>query len=239
MGVVIHAGRAVGWQMPMALRFLRGLEAIGIPATISDSRDRVSDVAILLGTSLWRNIEVSGKYLLVDRASFGDPFYVQLVWNGHGRRGNHCVPDDLGDRWERMGVKVKPWRTGSRVILCGQTETYSPHWADLVPWYRSTNATHFRPHPRGMNYSLPLVKTFDDCKVAITLNSSVGVDAVMSGVPTVTMDEGAMAWDVTGHRPDEIVTPDRTDWLRWLAWTQWNEDEIVTGHPIKHLFEGL
>jgi hypothetical protein len=90
-----------------------------------------------------------------------------------------------------------------------------------------------------MNYSLPLVKTFDDCKVAVTLNSSVGVDAVMSGVPTVTMDEGAMAWDVTGHRPDEIVTPDRTDWLRWLAWTQWNEDEIVAGHPIKHLFEGL
>ena len=53
------------------------------------------------------------------------------------------------------------------------------------------------------------------------------------------MDEGAMAWEVTGHRPDEVVMPDRTEWLHWLAWTQWHWNEIAMGTPIKHLFEDI
>lgn len=135
---------------------------------------------------------------------------------------------------------LHPWREGgSRIVLCGQTETYSPTWRSLNDWYASVPATHFRRHPAGHNpTSLPLAWTFDDCKVAVTLNSSVGVLAVMQGIPTITMDEGAMAWDVTGHSLNDIRTPDRLPWCHWLAWTQWSHDEIREGKPIAHLFEG-
>lgn len=71
----------------------------------------------------------------------------------------------------------------------------------------------------------------DDYRRAVTLNSSVAVSTVLAGIPTVTMDEGAMAWDVTSHDPGVIVTPDRTEWLHWLAWTQWSYDEIREGVP--------
>ena len=74
---------------------------------------------------------------------------------------------------------------------------------------------------------------------AVSLNSSVGVDAVLDGIPTVTMDEQAMAWDITSHAPDEVRTPDRRPWVRWLAWTQWHHEEIREGKPIKHLFEAI
>jgi hypothetical protein len=67
--------------------------------------------------------------------------------------------------------------------------------------------------------------------VAVTLNSSVAVDAVLSGIPAVTMDEAAMAWDVTSHSPEDVVTPARDEWLHWLAWTQWTHDEIRSGVP--------
>jgi hypothetical protein len=217
-----------------------GLKALGIDAGITSSRARESDIAILLGTTMWRDVERTGRFLLVDRCSFGDTSsWVSLVWDGHGRRGDHCVPADLGNRWERLRFPVHQWVIGSRVVLCGQTETYSPHWARVEDWYATVPATHFRKHPAGVNpTALPETRDWRDCRLAVTLNSSVAVDAVIQGVPTVTQDEGSMAWDVTAHDMS-VHTPDREPWLRWLAWTQWHHDEIQAGHPIKHLFEGL
>jgi hypothetical protein len=51
------------------------------------------------------------------------------------------------------------------------------------------------------------------------------------GIPTVTMDEAAMAWDVTAHAATETTMPDRSAWMHWLAWTQWSYDEIREGTP--------
>jgi hypothetical protein len=233
MGVLIHSQPSIPWHAPFAQKMQAGLKRLGITAGVTSSRARESDIAILLGTTLWRDVEATGRYLLVDRCSFGDTNqWVSLVWDGHGRRGNHCVPADKGDRWERIGVPVKPWQTGSRVVLCGQTETYSPRWPSLRQWYQMVPATHFRPHPHGDNPTgLPVARDWTDCGLAVVLNSSVGVDAVLNGVKVHAMDEGAMVWDVSGQRGD------RTDWLEWLAWTQWHHDEVAAGIP--HLFEDM
>jgi hypothetical protein len=236
----IHCEPRIGWQGPFSQKMREGLAKIGIAATITDSRIRTEiGFPILLGTTCWRRIEASGPYLLVDRCSFGDTnHWVSLVWNGHGRRGDHRIPREASPaRWEGMGVDLQPWRkSGSRIVLCGQTESYSPHWA-LNDWYRSVRATHFRPHPAGDNPTgLPIAKDFENA-IAVTLNSSVAVQCVIDGVPTITMDEGSMAWDVTGHSLNDIRTPDRLPWLHALAWTQWSHDEIREGKPIAHLFE--
>ena len=238
--VTIHCEPRIGWHARFAYTMRTGLKELGIAADTTSSRQRESDIAVLLGTTLWRNIERDGRFLLVDRASVGDPYYVQLVWDGHGRRGDHCVPEDRGDRWKTQLLEALPWRRGGEnVVLCGQTEPYSPHYNSIEEWYfRVKNATHFRGHPAGTNPTgLPSWRFWFGINRAVTLNSSVGVEAVLQGVPTVTMDEGAMAWDVTGHNPDESYTPERKDWLRWLAWTQWHYDEIAAGEPIRHLFD--
>ncbi len=237
----IHCQPRIGWQGPFALKMREGLEKIGIQAQITDSRLRSGlGFPILLGTSSWRNIEAQGEYLLVDRCSFGDTDrYVSLVWNGHGRRGDHKLPERItADRWEKHGVELAPYKHGSRVIVCGQTETYSPNWRRVEDWYASVKGTHFRPHPAGSDpYLLPTAFDFSDCKAAVVLNSSVAVKTVMAGIPTVTMDEGCMAWDVTGHSLKDIRTPDRTLWAHALAWTQWSHDEIRDGKPIEHIFQ--
>ena len=64
------------------------------------------------GLSFRRAIEADGPFLLVDRCSFGDPSrWVSLVLGGHGRRGDHRVPEVRdGSRWERHAVGVLPWR---------------------------------------------------------------------------------------------------------------------------------
>jgi len=247
---VIHCDPRIKWQADFAPKAAAGLRKCGLAFAITRSRERFgSGLPILLGTTLWRSIEADGPYLLVDRCSFGDPGrFVSLVRDGHGRRGDHRVPQVRdGSRWERHGVAVRPWgdRTGSRRILCGQTETYSPHYARLEDWYdRAAPAcTHFRPHPAsvagvgtpGAAAALPLARTWDDAGAVVTLNSSVAVDSVLAGIPTVTMDEAAMAWDVSGHAPGDTCTPDRTEWLHWLAWTQWSYDEIEEGIPWPRL----
>lgn len=244
MGVLIHCEPRIGWQGPFAAKMAQGLAAIGIPVQTTASRARESDIAILLGTTCWRQVEATGRYLLVDRCSFGDTNqWVTLVWDGHGRRGDFKARCSA-ERWEDIGVPTLPWKGGSRVVLCGQTEPYSPHYGSLGEWYArvqaETDVTHFRAHPAGDNPTgLPTTDTLDDCRKVITLNSSIGVGAVLAGVPTVTMDEAAMAWDVTSHRPDITTTACRDEWCHWLAWTQWHHDEIEEGLPIKHLFEEL
>jgi len=235
--IAIHFEPGIAWQAKRVEYFATGLKALGIEFSLTSSRSRVADKAILFGTTFWKDIERDGDYLLVDRASYGDPEYVQLVWNGHGRRGDHKVPEK---REPREAPDIQPWRAGDRVVLCGQTETYSPHYATLNDWYSKVGATHFRSHPAGDNpTSLPEAKDWNDCGVLVTLNSSVAVDAIVNGILTVTMDEGAMAWDVTSHTPRIPTYRDRRPWLEWLSWTQWSWDEIRDGHSIRHLFEEL
>lgn len=240
--IAIHCNSGVEWQARRADQFLAGMKALGIPVRLTHSRQRVSDIAILFGTTFWRAVELTGRFLLVDRASWGDPDFVSLVWDGHGRRGNHCIPQPVdGRRWQRIGIPIHPWcRGGARVILCGQTETYSPHYSRLEDWYANVTASHFRPHPAGGNPTgLPLARDWADAGRVVTLNSSIGVESVLSGIPTVTMDEAAMAWEVSAHDPEETATPDRRRWLEWLSWTQWTWHEIEAGEPIRHLFERL
>lgn len=247
MAILIHCVPNIAWHRPMAEALQTGLANIGIGSAITSKRERGSDIAILLGTTCFRKIEADGRYLLVDRASIGDPNYVQLVWDGHGRRGNHCIPDDKGDRGRQIfaNVQLQPWQTtGPRVVLCGQTETYSPHYKTLEQWYgevlEQIPVTHFRKHPAGDNPTgLPTTKDWHDAGLVITLNSSVAVDAVINGHPTITMDEASMAWDVSSHRLNIQTIRERHAWLDWLAWTQWHIDEIKSGTPIKHLFEAI
>lgn len=237
---IIHCEPRVPWQPKRAAFFAEGFKRAGIPVRITNERERLDEgFPVLLGTTFWRQIENDGgEYLLVDRCSFGDTnTFVSLVWNGHGRRGDHRVPSDFdGSRWKQHGTILLPWRLGSQVILCGQMATYSPAWQSVDAWYASVKATHFRAHPAGKNpTSLPVSTDFDDCRAAVTLNSSIGVQCVLAGIPTITMDEGAMAWDVTGHSLDSIRMPDREPWCHWLAWTQWSDDEIREGIPWAYL----
>jgi hypothetical protein len=68
------------------------------------------------------------------------------------------------------------------------------------------------------------------------LNSSIAIQTVMCGIPTVTMDKGSMAWPVTSHVINKITTPDREDWCNWIAWAQWSHQEIKEGIPWDYIW---
>lgn len=232
MSIAIHCNPDIKWQAKRAQYFSDGLKALGIDHCVTSSRSRVEEIAILFGTTFWRAIESDGgQWMLVDRASIGDPDFVQLVWNGHGKRGDHRVPESADEsRWQALGIELQRQVYGFKdIVICGQTEPYSPHWDHIEDWYASIkSATHFRPHPAGSNPTgLPTKR--DWAANFHVLNSSVGIEAVIRGRPVLVHDEGCMAYGIK----------DRDEWAAWLAWTQWHWDEIRAGEPIKHLFEEL
>lgn len=229
---VIHCNERVPWQLKRSRFFAEGLKAKGIPYKFTDSRTRLDEgFPILLGTTFWRAVEATGDYLLIDRCSFGDTdVYTSLVWNGHGRRGDHRVPHNFdASRWEKHKVPLLPWKTGSKRVVCGQTESYCS--VPLGTFYRESNATHFRKHPAGENPTgLPEWNSFDDCEL-VTLNSSVAVQGLINGCRTEVHDEGGMAYGV------ECTDESRLHLMHWLAWTQFSDDEIREGVPWDwHLF---
>lgn len=231
--VLIHYEPAVEWQAKRVKDFSEGLKALGIEHGVTSSRVRESDVAIIFGTTFWKSIEGDGgQWLLVDRASVGDPDFVQLVWNGHGLRGDHKVPEfrDQHRRIDRPLLAEKP--PGDFRVICGQCESFSPRWPNIEDWYRSADGTHFRPHPKADPWlELPLKRDFENA-TAVILNSSVGIDCVFNGVQVEVHDEGAMCWNLWREYGN-----DRIAWAEWLAWTQWRWDEIREGFPIRHLFD--
>ena len=224
--LVIHCNKRVPWQAKRVNCFAQGLRKKGIHYEITGSFERLDDrPAILLGTTFWRAIEANGDYLLVDRCSFGDTdVFTSLVWNGHGRRGDHRVPSNYcASRWGKHKVQLWPWRHGTKRVVCGQTESYCDQ--SLDDFYNASRGTHFRRHPAGENPTgLPEWNSFEDCEL-ITLNSSVAIQGIIRGVRTEVHDFGGMAYGA------ECTDEGRLTLMHWLAWTQWSDDEISEGLP--------
>lgn len=196
------------------------------------------------------DIFVFERGYLPDRMKF-----TSIGYNGLNRRATFPACADQGQRFDSLwpGL-IKPWRTGGEyVLLCGQVPgdaaLYNVNfddWAQKVTYQlrqRDENVV-FRPHPflvrNGRQYRVPagarlskvasLEQDLANAKLCVTYNSNSGVESVLFGTPTVTMDKGAMAWDVTTHNiADEPIMPEREAWAHRLAWCNWTLDEIAEG----------
>lgn len=227
-GITIHYHPAISWHWLHCADMSTGLKKLGFEVSVTTQRKRISkDPAILFGTTFFQDIEKEkGDWLLVDRASYGDPDFVRLAWNARGRFGNHKIPTNPSPkRFECHGITLQPWRTtGTRTIVC-------PSYHELLPF--PEEATHWKPHPQDKTAkcSLPLAADFSDCKRVITGASSVAIQCLIEGIPVTVTDPKGMAfgWSLNG----------REEFFRWLAWTQWTWTEIRSGMPIKHLFDGI
>jgi len=180
----------------------------------------------------WTSVSFGGE--LNNRAEFRGPFSDSSRWEKH------------------FAHLMKPWKgiRGGYALILGQVPgDMSVQNVKLEKFYSDTQAAlkklgfdvRLRKHPhrnaqKGPTGGVPvcdaptLEDALDGAAFAVTWNSNSGLDAVLSGVPTVTMDEGAMAWDVTGHEYKYPPSPDRTAWANWLAWCQYTKDEIASGY---------
>ncbi|KKL23175.1 hypothetical protein LCGC14_2428000, partial [marine sediment metagenome] len=122
---------------------------------------------------------------------------------------------------------------------------------DLGKWYaeiisKTQAPVMFRPHPLDLSWRAPdgvkitsgtLEQDMAGAIAVITFSSTVGVDALIAGKPTVAYDPISMVYNVVPHRIQltSLVEPDRAQWAYNLAYTQWSKDEIESGLAWDHL----
>lgn len=198
--------------------------------------------------------------LVMERGYIADRFHwTSLGWNGLNGRATFGNVHDDGRRWRmHFAQLMRPWRpepaADAPILILGQVPTDAAvrlrHPFKYPAWIEETarllqiheRPLVYRPHPEALKRGGdrppwgteidkgPLAASLARCAWAVTLNSNSAVDAVLAGVPTVTVDHGAIAWDVTGHRREERPPQvDREAWARRLAWKQWLPSEIEDG----------
>jgi len=83
-----------------------------------------------------------------------------------------------------------------------------------------------------------LYKDLENCWCVVTYNSNSAVEALIAGIPVITLDQGSMVYDITGHDLSQIENPlmyDRVQQMCDIAYTQWTIDEMKQGLPWQHL----
>lgn len=258
---VIASPRA-GHQMAHQKALAEGLIRHGIDPILSHSIYGAQKHVACWG---WREGKIlrdrGHEVLVMERGYLGDRFaWTSLAWNGLNGYGTFpAYADDNGERFSKQAA-MKPWKEGGGyVLLMGQVPgDASLKGRNMMPWYSEAAMkaqtayempVKFRAHPMAVKRGIKqkpqftepsggsLDEALEGAAVVVTWNSNSGVDAVLAGVPTVTMDPGSMAWDVTAHRIGDLARPDRKAWAHQLAWKQWTIDEIASGEALTGLFK--
>lgn len=198
-----------------------------------------------------QQIASGGQVCILERGYLGDRFAWTSVSFGGGLNGRGEFRGPLADasRWNtHFAHLMKPWRDvpgGYALILQQVPGDKAIQGVDMEAFYRRAGAAFahmpikIRPHPRAhpkdgspvmVAAQASLQADLAGAACAITYNSNSAVDAVLAGVPTVAMDRGSMAWDVTAHAFEDPPRPDRSAWASALAWKQWRLEEMESGY---------
>lgn len=207
--------------------------------------------------------EHGGKTIVLEtgyiKRGDGASHYYAAGFNGLNGRADFRNERMPRDRWDQLGVEMKPWRTEKDgvILVAGQVPwDASVQSVNFQEWLNSTicdlrkqtsREIIFRPHPKhpiaivpGIETSmLPLEQDLARAWALVTFNSNTCVDATLAGVPAIVRDRGAMTWSLGNFSVYEIEnprTPDRQEWANSIAYAQWTLDEMRRGLTWAHLF---
>jgi hypothetical protein len=174
----------------------------------------------------------------------GPEDYYAAGFNGLNGRADFRNKGMPADRWEKLGLELKPWRLcEGYYLVCGQVPwdaavQHHNHVAWVQKMCRELSKVGevvFRPHPKAGDVygavpatvsTRPLLNDLLEAGLVVTFNSNVGVDATIEGVSATCDDEGSMIWKYG----------DREQWAANLAYTQWTQQEMAEGLAWSHLF---
>lgn len=250
------------WEMA----FGEGLRRHGLDyklQTIGD-KPRDIDLGILWGVhkkDLTDHLRSFDKdYLVLERGYIGDRTeYTSCGFNGLNGNANFCFDYINDERLHLVQDHIQPIREtkGSYILIMGQIASdASVKHIGFNRWLHETYISikeitdqkiYYRPHPLDNSPNIPeglevisgdLHDAMKKASCVVTLNSNSGVDAVLAGVPVISMDKGSMVYNVTKHHINDIIEPtifDRAQWLREMSYCQWSIEEITKGIAWEHL----
>ena len=256
--------------------FARGVRQLGYDPLVLDVNNyQPVDIAVVFGVGKkgvpvsWPRANVIFQQrrqckpvIIIEKGFVKRDQYYMVGFNGLNHNAAFFNEGSPSDRWEALGVELKPWRyDGEHILVCGQVPSDASvqdidiiHWsAEITSFLRkhTDKKVVYRPHPLARNRTphmmgvensnRDLATDLSRACAVVTYNSNTAVEAVIEGIPSFAMDKGSMAWEVACHdinrindyaAPMEVI---RTQWAYNLAYTQWNEAEFMEGLPFQHL----
>lgn len=237
MKVAIHARTNIPWQMYYLDKLQAGFRAHGITASHTNSNVKEADLDVILGPH-WPMALEQGEFLQVNRAfmgisewSPGSNHCVAIGWNGMNGRADFCIPKSLDKNRYKKFINIDTvwdYHKEGGVVICGQADAGRAP-IDLNAWHHVMREViphaEFRPHPtKGHNEH-----DWKLSQLAITLNSTVAVDALLHGNAVVSMDEGNPLWAWTPHCGTELAYPDQEHIIQVLSHCQFHCTEVANG----------
>ena len=171
-------------------------------------------------------------YIIVDWGYFADrETSISISFNGfHGLSMPVAEAQSRPARWHPTPHRWRPEK-GECVYVFGQLQNdRAVRGLSVESWLRETAVAagltyklpaKVRPHPKmRSSWEAPLPSldsVLDECKVAITYTSSVGILTALAGIPTVAVHPASPAYPVSS-KFGLLETPPRKEWLHDLSW---------------------
>lgn len=252
---------------------IAGLQALGYDVCTDGLSSSFNKKDLLVTWTPWESSlsqragdmhkERGGKWIVLENG------YIQTTTtqyavglNGFNGWGNHRNDNSPPDRWESLGLEIKPWRTeGEHVLLFAQmgghdySLTMPGYWPDDVVQRLSLLTRRpiiYRPKPSRPKYltrqyknvtmppfnGVPLSNYFENAWVAVVYSSKAAVEALRCGIPALYDGPMSILRTVVERGIDLVENPPLPE--RWpffcdLAYAQWSKEEIATGVPFQRL----
>lgn len=141
-----------------------------------------------------------------------------------------------GKRWRDLGLKLRPWeRKGRHIVVCPISRMVAEFlgidpdkWLDTVISEISQNTD--RPVIVKYKDGTPLSSSLKDSWCLVTHSSNAAVDAVVSGIPVITLGKSACEPVSWGFEDIESPWwPEREPWVEVLADNQFTIEEMRSG----------
>lgn len=169
----------------------------------------------------------------------------------HAHNGRGHWPEGDGSRWARLGVALQPLRDGGDYHLIAPNRSFgmaggvmSFDWAEkTAEAYRKRGLkVKVRHHPGNNRSPVPLEKDLAGAASVTIWSSSVGVHALVAGVPVICAAPWWICKDAALRTIEQLAEIRADVWtvrrlaaLERMAWAQWTVDEIASGEPFRKL----
>ena len=180
--------------------------------------------------------------------------YYALARHGHNGSGSWFCGGP--ERWDRLGIELKPWRErGEHVLVCPNRSFGPKGFAMPYGWDKSIidelrrvtrRPIRLRPHPQNSTPARPLAEDLNNAWAVVIWASSAGVHALVAGVPvislapywicrTAALDDLRGIEGILGGELRAAASTLRLLNMQRLAWAQWTIEEIAAGEPFGYL----
>lgn len=230
--VVMHYNPKLSHQV----RHAEAFQPAGVETTDSPVED--GDVHIVSGPHYaLRHWQGHPNLIMIDRAFYGDPEYVQIFWLNPD--GSRVFASGAAARFKPKMRRWKTWTPGECRALV--LPDFNQDAAAMVELARERfDFVTVRRHPAesgiksGEQPDISLASQLESHHVVIGHSSTALFEAVIAGLPVICTDPLNVVAEVSQTNTEGLLRrPDRAEWLHRVSWMQWNHEEF--GEALNHL----